>query len=138
MSLSFILLLCCLHMLLGLFFAIDMLFFCVVPACHALLLHYLFLLLRLFPLCISSLPLLVVALLENLLPGDTGRDYPQSANVHAAIAAHSDVSTSTFPSGCAARPYMWAQWLAGIPCLPAQATDRLESSTRNIIQQVGR
>ena len=68
MSLSFIHPLCYLHMLLGLFYAIGMLFFYVVPACHALLLHYLFLLLRLFPLCISSLPLLARRCTLTILP----------------------------------------------------------------------
>ena len=53
-------------------------------------------------------------LLVNLFPNDTGRDTPNPSNHHSRAARASASGIFKFPSDVPCRPYLWAQWLAGL------------------------
>lgn len=78
-----------------------------------------------FTVCFSYLPALGVVtacpqsgfprgLLVNLFPNDTGRDTPNPINHHNQAARASALGIFEFPSDVPCRPYLWAQWLAGL------------------------
>jgi len=71
-----------------------------------------------------------VSLLASLLPGDSGLDFPASAHFQVAMG-------SSYPRETNARPFLWAQHLAGLGCLPEKQTQpRLEASSRMIFQRI--
>jgi len=61
--------------------------------------------------------------LVDLFPGDSGRNFPLSG---------ADIS---YPTTAVARPYMWAQWLGGLCCLP-QDPSLLETSSRAVMERL--
>lgn len=74
----------------------------------------------------ASLP---ADLLAHLIPGDSGADYPDPLQIQRA-------QYSPFPSASPARPYAWAQTLAGLVSLPETQSPRLEASTRMVFQRI--
>ena len=73
-------------------------------------------------------------LLINLFPGDTGDSLPNLSTYHdLSLNAHSSIIGSDEFSG---RPFLWAQWLAGLLFLPDEQIERLEPSTKAVIRQL--
>ena len=73
-------------------------------------------------------------LLINLFPGDTGDSLPNLSTYHdLSLNAHSSIiGSDEFPG----RPFLWAQWLAGLLFLPDEQSERLEPSTKVVIRQL--
>jgi len=77
--------------------------------------------------------------LALLFPDDTGRDFPSAAHFQVLQAAGihgAEQKGAVYPEHWAARPFMWAQWISGLACLPARAHFRLEPSSRMVVQRI--
>lgn len=69
--------------------------------------------------------MLPASLFISLFANDTGADYPSPT-------ANGDA----YPADCPFRPFVWAQWLAGLRILPSQKPSALEPSSRMVLQRV--
>ena len=68
-------------------------------------------------------------LLCDLFPGDSGQNYPSPEQFRGCVGEQ-------YPAGALARPFMWAQWLGGLGCLPEAPSGRLEASSRMVLQRL--
>jgi hypothetical protein len=70
----------------------------------------------------------------RIFPGDTGHQ------VLSISGRHSSVGRNAIPSSVPARPFMWAQWLCGIRCLPSvlptETAFVMERSVQAIVYRV--